>query len=114
MTREEYIRSVKASFVTLSTSALTNYLMAQMPFLRPIKIIIEYFSNKLFSFIVNQMETAIFFEYVDFRVSEQGNNLTLAALEFDRIQASGTKEEKDEAEKKLIAAFTDFVRLNHY
>lgn len=112
--RQEYIEAVKSSFVSLAKKQIISVLTKQFAFLAwgPLAPLFSIFIEKILTIAVNNTETGIFFLYVDFRVNQQSREFSRAALENYRIQISGTQEEKNEAEKKLIKIFDDFVKFN--
>lgn len=113
--RQEYIDAVKSSFVSLAKKQVILALVKQFAFLAwgPAAPLLSILVEKILTIAVNSTETGIFFMYVDFRVSQQSRDFSKAALENYQIQISGTQEEKNEAEKKLIKTFDDFVKFSH-
>ena len=115
MTRDEYVASIKSSFVTLGTKAAMGYLVTQMPFIaEPIMYkLVETLVYEMMTKVVNGGELAIFFQYTDFRVNQQGNAFVQAALKNHQAQLSGTEEEKQRAETELIDRFAEFASLTN-
>lgn len=113
--RKKYIEAVKAAFFSIAKKNLVNYLMSFGPFMAwgPIPLLISMFAERILSKAFEGAETIIFFKFVDFRVAIQNEKFTAAAIRNYEAQQNGTKEEKDEAEKELIKAHDDFVKLNH-
>lgn len=112
--RKEYIEAAKAAFLNLMVRGAIVGMTAQFPFLAipGISQVFEMLVRKIISTGIEKGETGIFFVYVDFRVDRQASAFIDAALNNYRVQQTGTDEEKHEAEKRLIAAFDDFVKLN--
>lgn len=113
MTRDEYVESLKSSFVTLGTNAAFVALAAQVPFLNfpVVNIITKMIIGRILRAVATETETAAFFMYIDMRVNAQAKDFELAALTNRKAQESGSAEEKANAEKELIQKFRDFVRI---
>ena len=114
--REKYAEAVKSALFTIAKKNLVKYLMSLAPFLSlgPFPILIGMLADKLLSKALEGGETLIFFKFVDFRVAEQNEEFTEAAIRNYEAQQNGTKEEKDAAEEELIKAHDNFVKLNRY
>lgn len=112
-TRDEYVNSLKQSFITIGKDAVMRLLIQKIPF----------FSLPFFNplaamavgWVVKQLavgaETGAFFLYIDMRVSAQAKDFELAAYANRQAQLTGTPEEKARAAKVLKIAFAKFVRL---
>lgn len=113
LSRDDYAKVVKSTFVQLSKKFVIEQLLKQFAFLAwgPFGPLISLFVEKILTIAVSNAETRIFFLYVDFRTHQQGKVFSEAAIKNFIIQQNGTEEEKHEAEKKLISAFNDFVRF---
>lgn len=112
--RQLYIDAAKSAFINLAKKEVMAILFKELAFLSwgPLGAIAGMAIQKILEIAVNQGETAIFFVYVDFRVGDQQQKFSQAAIENYRIQQTGTKEEKLEAENRLVLAFNDFVKFN--
>ena len=113
MTREEYAESIKQSVLSIGKQAVMQILIARFPFLGMALInpIVGLIVGYVLQIAIKETELALFFNYVDMRTGEQQNEFEKAALENFRVQKSGTAEEKKNAEKKLVLAFTKFASL---
>lgn len=114
--RKEYIEAAKAAFLKLAMKQVITKMTAKFVFLAwgPLAPLFAMLVEKILTEAIEGGETAIFFVYIDFRVNGQSKDFVEAALNNYRIQQTGTQEEKDEAESKLITAFDSFVKLNNY
>lgn len=115
--RKEYVEAAKAAFLNLAKKQVLSGLAAQYGawiVTGPWGIVIGIVVNKILGLAIEKGDTGIFFLFVDFRVGDQEGEFTRAAIDHYRLQTSGTQEQKDEAEKKLIDAFDIFVKFNRY
>jgi len=112
--RDEYVASIKAAFVTLGVKAAMSSITAQLPFLATpiISKVVEHFVSKILVIVADHVEMGAFFTYIDVRTSAQGREFEKAAIENRLIQQSGTAEEKKNAEEKLWHSFVQFARLS--
>lgn len=112
--RQEYIEAVKSSFVAIAKRTVLSALVSAAPFMAwgPLPYLSGLFVEWVLVKAANGAETGIFFMFVDFRVAVQHKDFEAAAIKNYRIQQTGTKEEKDAAEKELVAAVDAFVKFN--
>lgn len=113
--RDEYVDSVKRSFIAIGKDAVMKELLLKVPFLslpvlNPFAALIV---TWILTNIVNMTETGIFFLYIDMRVNSQAKEFEEAAYANRIAQMSGTPEEKKRAEHNLKVAFTKFIRLTN-
>lgn len=113
--RALYINSIKTSFIKLAKDHAMKYLISQAvffswPVIGPLTAL---FIEKILTVVVNETETGIFFAYVDLRTARQSLIFSDMAMKNYQVQQTGTAKEKEDAEKDLIAAFDNFVKLNH-
>jgi len=111
--RDEYVDSVKRSFITLGKDAVMRELLKKVPFLslpvvNPFAVLIV---TWILTKVTEMTETGIFFLYIDMRVNSQAKEFEAAAYANRIAQISGTAEEKKRAEHNLKIAFTKFIRL---
>jgi len=106
---------MKQSFVSIGTRLTRAWVSSSIPILGNIFFgpIVGIIANKLFTFLADQTELAVFFNYIDTRVSEQSREFERAALENYKIQKSGTAKERRDAEEALWASFVAFARLTN-
>lgn len=116
-TRKEYIEAAKAAFLKLAKKQVMKKLAAGTLgwfITGPLGPITAILIEKILVAAIEEGETRIFFVFIDFRVGDQENKFTQAALDNYRIQQNGTEDEKLKAEESLIKAFDDFVKFNRY
>ena len=114
MTRDEYVTLLRDTFVTLGVKAVMEHLVLKwsffaLPFVNPVtNLAVKY----IVQLLAKQAETAAFFLYIDMRVGKQAKDFESAAIRNFMAQRTGTPEERKDAEEKLKAAFSLFVRLS--
>lgn len=113
--RDEYVDSVKRSFVTLGKDAVMKALLQKVPFLSLpfFNPLAGMFITWVLTKVTELTETGIFFLYIDMRVNSQAKEFEAAAYANRIAQLSGTAEEKKRAEHNLKVAFTKFIRLTN-
>jgi hypothetical protein len=117
LNRKEYIEAAKAAFLNLAKKAAMKNLAAKFGgwiIAGPMGYITAWVVAEVLEAGVEKAETGIFFMYVDFRVHGQEKDFVEASLAYYRIQTTGSQEEKNAAEERLITAFDDFVKLTSY
>lgn len=107
--RDDAVRVVKSSFVSLSVKAASTWLCTQVPFLANpyIKNVMDKILDQMFNDIYDKGEIAAFFFYIDLRVDKQGRHFHDAALKYH----SAKPEDKHLYEKEYIEAFYNFASL---
>lgn len=115
MDKDQYVASIKGAFVSIGTDALLVSLTAQFPILANgfFQTIARWVIKGVLTKTADTAELGAFFIYVDFRSDQQASAFEEAAKINMQIQISGTAEEKENAEKKLVAAFRDFAKFTH-
>lgn len=113
MKHSDYIEIAKGLGENILQKSIIKGVANAVPFLAagPFNIILVKFATWLAGKIVNEAEMRIFFAFVDFRTDKQATEFEQAMLYNHHIQLTGTKEQKDEAEKKLSDALTRLVNL---
>ena len=115
--RDDYVSAIKAAYVSISTRLTLAWAVSFFPaswnpiVLKIVKMILEPLLKHIFTYLPFQTELAAFFYYIDTRVGSQSQGFEAAAFENFRIQQTGTKQEKKDAEEKLWKAFEPFARL---
>lgn len=91
-----------------------TYLITRIPFLSlgPVNSLLALFLTKLIGIILDQTELSLFIGYIDIRTNKQGNDFIQAAINNQKIQQSGSVEEKKKAEEELIEKFRLFARFS--
>lgn len=115
MDHDQYAALIKSTLSRMIIKSVMAALVKQAAFFAwgPVNGIIAFVVTKLVDFIINQTELAIFLEYTDMRVGQQGKAFTQAALENSAAQMNGTPEQRALAEKKLIDSFREFAKLKN-
>ena len=113
-THDEYVKTLKSTFINLGKKAAVAKITKAIPFLAlgPMSALTSMAVEAILTIVVNETETGLFFIYTDMRVNSQGRDFSKAALHNFKMQQSGTKEQKDEAEKALITAFNKLVKFS--
>lgn len=111
--RDEYVSSLKNSFVTLGKSTVMKALLQKVPFLAMpvLNPLTAMFVGWVLKQVVDLGETGVFFMYIDMRVNDQAKDFEAAAYANRAAQLNGTPEEKARAEKQLKISFARFIRL---
>lgn len=111
--RDEYVASMKAAYVTISVRLTSAWVASLFPLLGTgvFASIVSKVAEKLFSYLADQTELAAFFYYTDMRVGKQGKEFSDAAFEYRKTISSGTEEQKRLAEEKLWQKFKAFAVL---
>lgn len=114
-TRDEYVKNIKSVFVGLGVKGLMTFLIAEVPFLAaPIpRYILEHVLSYILGKLADLAEMQIFFLYIDFRTSKQGQDFMDAVKKNEETKKNGTPEEKARAEKALIDRFREFAKLTN-
>lgn len=114
MTADDYVESIKSAFISLGTNAILAALAESVPFTNiPIlRSIIRYLVSYALTLLAKDVEMEVFFIYTDFRTNGEAKDFEAAALANAKAQATGTPEEKLNAEKLLIDKFTAFARIS--
>lgn len=113
ISHDEYVQVIKQTFITIGRKVAIKRLVGLFPiFANPIlNPIVLYFVEMIVVALATEGEMDAFFLYIDMRVGKQSEKFEEAAYENYRVQQSGTKQEKLNAENKLRAEFDSFVRL---
>lgn len=118
-TRKQYVEALKGAFISRAKKRAVSKISAKLVaanlgFLAagPFGIILTMVVDKIITEAIDDAETLIFFKYVDLRVAHQSDTFTEEALEFEKIKQTGTKEQIDAAEKKMLEAFDHFIKFN--
>ena len=111
MTHDDYVKSIKSSLLNLGKKAVLDFIFSKVSLLAwgPLGVLVEMVVSKILDIFINEAETAIFFEYIDVRSSQQGNDFSQKAIDNFKAQQSGTPDEKAKAEKALIDSFRNFA-----
>jgi hypothetical protein len=115
--RKEYIEAAKAAFLNIAKrEAMKNLALKFGGWIvaGPMGIITAYVVAEVLEAGIEKGETGVFFIYVDFRVRGQEKDFVEASIAYYRIRSTGSQEEKNAAEERLITAFDDFVKLTSY
>lgn len=104
MNQQQYVDILKDSFVTAGKHLIMEYLLKKsmfwsLPIVNPIA---GFVIGMILEIGIKKTELGAFFWFMDMRTSAQGREFTKAAFNNAKIQKSGTKEEKERAEKELI------------
>jgi hypothetical protein len=113
MSRSTAISVVKFAFVTVARGAIVGWLTAVFPFLANpfLAMTIRHFVDDFLTFLTDVAETKAFFEYIDFRTSEQGRKFFASAEENYLAHQSGDAERVKRAEHNLKVDFKNFVKF---
>ena len=114
MTRDSYVDLIKRNFVDLAVKKAMSRIVSKVPFLKwpffnPLTSI---FVGWLLKEVVEDVETGVFFWYIDMRVDGQGRSYSEAVIRLEAAKKSGNPKEIADAEKHLKLAFTNLVRLS--
>lgn len=113
MKHSEYVEVAKSLAVKVIEKSIIVGVAQAIPFLAigiPNKALVK-LANWLAELIVKQTEMSIFYKYVDFRSDAQAKDFELAMISNHKAQLTGTKEEKDNAEKVLMDSLSRLVSL---
>lgn len=113
MKHSEYIEVAKSLGIKVIEKSIVVGVVKAIPFFAlglPNTILLK-LAAWLASIIADQVEMGIFFKYVDFRTDAQAKDFELAMINNHRIQLTGTKEDKDNAEKILMDSLRNLVSL---
>jgi hypothetical protein len=112
---ESYVQFLKTTFKDAGVKLVMKYLVSQIPFFRLafINPIAAFFVGKVISIAVDKTELGAFFLFIDLRISAQGRAFEQVALLNYEVQKNGTKEEKLDAEEKLIEKFRELVKFSN-
>lgn len=118
-TRDEYVSSIKAAFVSLQTRIVLGLIISWLPVswnpiaFKIVNMFLEPILKLLFTKAVDQTELAAFFIYVDTRTHQQSKDFETAAFNNWKVQQNGTKEEKQKAEAELWKSFKAFAVITN-
>lgn len=119
MTRDEYVESIKSAALSIGKKAVMSRLATKFPALfvgtagRFFNPIVGLFVEKILVYAIKEGEMGAFFLYIDMRVDAQASDFEKKALEYHRIQQTGSPEEIKRAEGNLKRAFAAFVSLTN-
>lgn len=111
MTRDEYVASLKSTFLAVGVKQVMEFLISKSAFfgLSFINPIMAYIVSKVVTILIEKTDVAIFFLYIDMRVGEQAKNYETAALNNHYAQIGTDEELKKKTEADLIRTFTEFA-----
>ena len=115
MTNTEAVALAKDHFVTAAEGAINAALAASpMAILEapPWNIITHEVVKWAIEHIADSAETAIFFQYINFNVNQQGHDFIQAVYQNQQAQIKGTPDEKQTAIKNLELAFSKLIILS--
>lgn len=114
MKHSEYVEQIKAASVTLLKQALIGVAIKWLPALAsgPFNYVLVKLMTKLAEELAQRGELLVFFKYIDMRTDGQAKDFEAAMVYNHSIQITGTKEEKEDAEKKLEIALNKLVTLS--
>jgi hypothetical protein len=113
LSRDQYVAAMKETALRVGKSVVMDWLIARAPFLSwsfP-NLVVGYLVGLVLEIAIKETEFGMFFVYIDVRTTRQGRAFEAAAARNKYVQEFGTAEDKQRAERDLIAAFRDFVRL---
>jgi len=115
MDRDAYVDLLKSTALDLGQRFVMQYLVSKIPFLALpiINPIAGFLVGYVLKIAIRETEMGAFFLYIDTRTNKQGVAFVEAAQANRAIQASGTAEEKAQAEKVLIDSFRAFIKLTN-
>lgn len=118
MTRDEYVEQLKSTFLSLGKQQVLKLLLAQLPakltsgfigsLLNPI---LGFLVGKILEIAIREAEIGAFFLYIDMRVKGQGKDFDAKIAANLEAQKSGDPVKIAKAEKELLVAFKNFVKL---
>lgn len=113
MKHSEYIEVAKSLGIKVIEKSIVGGVVKAIPFFAlglPNTLLLK-FAAWLAGVIAEQVEMGIFFKYVDFRTDAQAKDFELAMVNNHKAKLTGTKEEKDHAEKVLMDSLSRLVSL---
>jgi hypothetical protein len=112
-TRDVAVRSIKLTFVATTKRALLLGLASGGPFFANsvVQNVASIVLDRILNWLANQAEMGVFFQFIDWRGAQQSEAFVKAADENRKAQESGTKEERERAEKNLWDAASNFIRF---
>ena len=115
MTHDEYVEILKDNLRKRAVKQAFDFIISKVTFLAwgPLGPLLNFVLGKVIDVFIDQTELATYLLYTDFRVSRQSNNYSDALIANHEAQKNGTPEEKQIAEKNLIDAFRNFVKLTN-
>lgn len=113
-TRDEYVETIKHTFVNMGDELVMAYLIARMPFfsLPVVKKITSFVIRKVLGIIAWKTELGAFFLFIDFRTSSQGRAFYDKAVKNRDVQnnPNATPQEKENAKLEAIDTFRVLVK----
>jgi len=113
MRHDEYVKIAQGLGCKVLQKSIIGAVVKHLPFFAlglPNTILLK-LATWLAEKIIKEAEMRIFFAFVDFRTDKQASEFEAAMIHNHHMQLTGTREQKDEAEKKLNNALTRLVNL---
>lgn len=114
MNREQYAELMRSTALQAGSRSVMAYLASQSSFftLPIVNPVVGFFVSTIIRIALERGELALFFYYIDMRVSRQGREFEEAAVKNLEAQKNGTDEEKKIAEKNLVDKFRALTRFD--
>ena len=116
--RDAYVEQLKSTFLALGKEQVLKLLLAQLPakltsgfigsLLNPI---LGFLVGKILEIAIREAEIGAFFLFIDMRVKSQGKDFDAKMAANLEAQKSGDPVKIAKAEKELLVAFKNFVKL---
>lgn len=112
MTNEEAVSLAKSKFSSVAETAINAAILASpLSILEtpPFSILTHEAVHWAITAIANDAELAVFFEYINFNVNQEGHDFIQAVYQNQQAQLGGTDVQKQTAEKNLEDSFAKLI-----